>query len=575
MTTHTTRKPLKPLRRRHKSGSGNSHAIGFHHGAALMRLASAYPTLVKTFAEGVQNAVDVDVMASRIEIEVNRRLRFATISDNGKGTTPTKFGQALDTVATTNRKGVDAIGQFGIGLISPLGKCERFTFTSRPRRGADRKYRRWTFDCKAIAATERDPEIPVQVLTDADLPEGCWWSSQLRMEGLSTDRAIANIDIDQLVATITSTLAIVMRRLRTVLSIRIIEEDGSVTERKDVKAPEYTGEALPVHVVPTETGKVTFRLYRRVTKGRHIKQRTEVLVGRDGDDFRFPIKHLRISGLFPEGILTHLTSGLFEGEIVAEGVTLRAERQAFEQDAGYLDLGVAVEKWYAEIGKQWVDEAKDDSKAVRHQQLAVRSMSVVESMLAMPAYAHLKTSVVDKFKFGHVGETHAPTPKAKRPEGFSGITTGGGVGRDRSTEKGEGSARTPTDGRTSKDGHSPMAVAGPKGQKRHFVRGHSTGLIFDHQMLDEPNLYQFDPETGILTFNTRHPAWVLADEGNDQAIMRLQEYIAIQVLLCHAQPESVRATIQDSIEYGAAALAVWFTSADGIRRSTHDVKLAD
>lgn len=559
--------------RRGRRAAGNSHTIGFHHGEALKHLAATYSSLMKVIPEMAQNAVDKDVLATKVEIEVDYRgLRTVTVRDNGRGTTVQKFKGALLSVAVPHRKGLDALGQFGIGLISPLGKCKKFTFTSKPRRGGDGLYRRWTFDCAKIIGTDRDPDIPLEELSAGDLGSDCWWSSEMRLEGLTKDGPMSAVVIDDLVAKITSTIGIVMRRLKTVLSIRVISEDGTMVERNDVKAPEYVGIPLPVHVVVTPSGPVTFRLYKLAKR---VKHRTEVLVGKDGDDFRFPFKHVCLSGLFTETTVRHITSGLlFDGEIIASGVTLKPDRQAFVQDQALLEFGEALDKWYEEVGKQLVEEAKDDTKAVRHQQLGVRSMGVIEEMLSRPEFAHLKTEVVDKFQYGHVGDAHTDAKRLKKEPPFTGVTTGGGVGKDRDG-KGDGDDKEKGAERGRKDNHSPHAVAGPVGPKRHLVRGHSTGLVFDHQVLESSRLYQFDVKRGLLVFNTRHPAWVSAEERNDQAVMRLQEYVALQVLLCYAQPETVRATLEDSIDYSATTMMVWLAAADIVRRKSSDVSLGD
>src|SRR3989344_3717360 len=106
--------------------------IKFNQGRALLHLAGMYPTLLEVILELVQNALDKDVNATRIWIAINYQTRYLSVRDNGAGSSINRFNLALASVAEPGRKGEGSLGQFGIGLISPLGKCNRFTFISCP-----------------------------------------------------------------------------------------------------------------------------------------------------------------------------------------------------------------------------------------------------------------------------------------------------------------------------------------------------------------------------------------------------------------------------------------------------------
>ena len=106
--------------------------LGGAWGGMLLRAAQHYPTVHAVVLEAVQNACDPDVRAKEIWININQRDRSVTITDNGCGITEEQFLDRLATVSVQHRKGNEATGKYGLGLISPLGKCKRFFFTSCP-----------------------------------------------------------------------------------------------------------------------------------------------------------------------------------------------------------------------------------------------------------------------------------------------------------------------------------------------------------------------------------------------------------------------------------------------------------
>ena len=85
-----------------------------------MHVAKSYPYLLDVILETIQNAIDSG--ATRIAIAVDQKKRSVDIVDNGVGATKSKFEEALQSVCQT-MKMRDKLGQFGIGLISPLGSA--------------------------------------------------------------------------------------------------------------------------------------------------------------------------------------------------------------------------------------------------------------------------------------------------------------------------------------------------------------------------------------------------------------------------------------------------------------------
>jgi hypothetical protein len=90
-------------------------------------------------------------------------------------------------------------------------------------------------------------------------------------------------------------------------------------------------------------------------------------------------------------------------------------------------------------------------------------------------------------------------------------------------------------------------------------------LRFSYEMLMSSRLWEFDAETGVLTFNVRHPTWVRLDETdgkrtarNDRQIMHLQEWLTLKLLLIlsrHDEPDFdfdiARIPVDNEVKYYA------------------------
>ncbi len=550
------------------------HAISQHAGQALLRTAQTYPTLLKAGVEMVQNAVDDDVLASVIDIVVDRMKRTFVVRDDGFGTTPNKFASALATVGTPFRKGKDALGQFGIGLISPLGKCKVFQFTSRPkpRKGVAKgaKYHQWTFDCDSIVSMANAVHVPFKdvVPPPEKGEETPWWSSEMRLIETTEDAAVANFTLEELVRHIVSTIGRRLRRQKTRLSIKIIEKDGTVTEDKNVKVADFSGDPIPEYTVDTEkAGKVTFRLFSRI--GTKSKSPAQVLVGRAGRDERFSIRCLNLNRLMARNpSLQILQSGFFEGEILAENVELKPDRDAFRENEAFLDFGVALETWGDDVGKGLIEDAKKDTSDVRRQKLGILTMAVIEELIKQPEFAGLLRAI-ESATVGNVGPGHVGGKVLKDPASVIGMTLAG-------SKVGSGENGRPIPQRSedpkAKEAHVPKVVVGPKGQERKFVRGHSTGLMFCHDILEHSmRPFEFELKTGMLTFNIRHPAWVLVEEqGSDNAVLELQERIAVMAMTEAIQPDIVRENARPLVDQTITTFARLIVDGRKARRKAKD-----
>ena len=135
----------------------NRSHVTFNQGRALCKIAGEYPTLYESIMEAVQNAIDAN--ATEINIVLNRKSQHLAIRDNGDGVTMQEFEVALSKVCESVKER-GKLGQFGIGLISPLGKCKYFTFISSPSRARTEGYVEWKFVTDDIRAQALNVTVP-------------------------------------------------------------------------------------------------------------------------------------------------------------------------------------------------------------------------------------------------------------------------------------------------------------------------------------------------------------------------------------------------------------------------------
>lgn len=553
-------------------GVGNTTRIQFNEGQALLHLAGLYPSLLAVVLELVQNALDRDVRATRIGITINYRTRHLAVRDNGAGVSIEKFNASLRSVAQPGRKGEGSLGQFGIGLVSPLGQCEQFIFIScaAPRKS---DFHEWTFVTKDIVKQSEGLRIPVRSRPDLTLEETpgrgktrTSWRSEMSLTGFTTDDFKSRITMDVLVGAIQDRYAKTMQKSGTVISIDITGQDGKTERRPDVVAVDYRGRPLPEQVLnDPASGETKFRLFvaKKTAKGRSGR----VSVGVMGNDFTFPFHLFRqsCSDLLKPEAAEALVSGFFEGEILSEKCILHADRKAFKKDDAFVDFCCAIERWFDEYGSHCLSDLKSERQEVRFQELGLRSMKVLESLLKDPAHAQL-LSVVHSFGRGTVGPGHYDIGKKKavgeQDQSALSVQGGTGVSRAESPKEDPRNRENPT---AERKPHTPLTVAGPKGQTRKVVRNSSFGLQFAHEAMEgSTDLWRLDTIEGILAFNIRHPLWIACDV-RDTTLMKLQECVAMQALTLHMMPENFRPHQRQVLDEFTSSLVTWILSSDKAR----------
>ncbi len=546
--------------------------LGFNMGAILGHLAGRYPTLFDTILELVQNAIDTDVQATRVDIYVNFATRRLTVRDNGNGTTEEQFNAALRTIADPNRKGKDALGQFGIGLVSPVGKCRQHTFTSCPV-GQKTPYYQWVFDSAKLIASRDRLSVPMEERRDlvfgnvnSKTGQRLEWRSEMALDGFVKDDSISAISIDNLVHAIQDRFRVTMRRNRVKVNVIVVRPDGKKEERLNVSAPIFNGTPLEERVVSNSlAGRVKFTLF--VPKDRKGKIVTGVL----GNDFRFPMFYFlrSLEGQLDEEIIDALNSGFFEGEILAEKVTLLADRNSFAKDDAWISFAVAIEEWWKRWGEVLYSEVKQAKKSTRWQDIGTRAMSLLEKLFGDPKQAHL-LGVVKGLKFGSVGVNHADVPekKVKGEQSETSLAVGDDKGKTPNSPSGGRGPSGP--GEKERPDHIPLSVFGGRGTKRTIVKSNSLGLQFDYQRLLASEVWSFDDQTGLLTYNIANELFVACDERSDAALTRFQQFVAIQVLTLYSLLPGDRMVLKRAFDrlIQAEVFLILNSDAKGARKPT-------
>ncbi|HSX06711.1 MAG TPA: ATP-binding protein [Candidatus Saccharimonadia bacterium] len=501
-----------------------------HIGQALFRLANEYPTLTLTVVETVQNAIDASARTVYVGIDTQRRL--VVTLDDGDGVTEDRFQEALDSVCQGVKR-AGSLGRFGLGLISPLNKCDRFIFASQPDTPTGKRGNAnvWTFIGAEIKAQQYDvdvpyeerrtlPEIPRQFVESASRHYAAW-RTMVRIEGVTTDRVISTVDLDDLEHLIRSKLEIGMRDKGTTVHLVKLGAGSELLDKRDIDPEDYTGEPLEVVRHTGEAcGPVTFELYRaRKTGG---QRRGQVRIMRTGDNSPITWREFYTQALGSKKLqhvkeaFDALGSGYFEGMVYAENIELESRRTVFQLGEALDGLYVAIYAWYLNRGKALYEDEHEARREQRYQELGERSLAkFMERFATNPTFAAMAHRLMGILPEGVTDLPGSP------PENKSGERSGN-----------EAKPRTK---------RQPVIANPPKqtGDDGRRAPHPQVGLRFAYELLEgSSRLWEFDVEAGVLTFNVRHPIWTRLDETNgkhtpkhDGQIMHLQEWLALKLLL--------------------------------------------
>ncbi len=460
------------------------------------------------------------------------------VLDDGEGVSREKFRLALRSIGKGVKK-PGSIGRFGLGLISPLNKCEYFEFSSHPVDAE--KANNWTFAAKDIlpqhedmeipyTQTKRLPRVPTQFVELAASRYAAW-RTILRINTITTDKIIGVTDLDELESQVRTKLGIEMRKKKTSVHVVMISVDGEIEER-DIDPLEFTGEPLPVAEFTDEIcGTVRVQLYRAPRTGGQRKGLVTVM--QIGDNTQVPWNEFYTQALGARALeqpntktaFDILWSGYFEGVIFAEKVELDVSRGMFKIGDPLRALYKAIARWYEEQGAQYYEDEKEARRDERWHELGRKSLA---NVLARLLKGDKDSRALARLLVGAL-------PEAARARE---------VERQRE-DTDDGSDAT----KDAPDKPKKRVVADPPESKPrpHDPRERplSFTLRFAYEVLPHSTrLWEFDAETGVLTFNVRHPTWAKLDEtkgkhtsSNDRQIMHLQEWLTLKLLLILARRE--------------------------------------
>ena len=516
------------------------HRVGVNIGQNLVHLANFYPTLTLTVAEAVQNATDAGAKA--IFVGVDTRRRTVIVLDDGSGATEAQFMEVLQSVC----KGIKppgSIGRFGIGLWSPLNRCTSYTFASQPDgpQGAPEVANVWTFNCAAIKATEKDldiecveqsalPPIPRQFVGPAGECSATW-RTMLQLNEVTTERMVGTVDFGDLERQIRK-FETALRANGTVVYLVSLDTKGEVLQRRKVEAEDFTGEPLAVFTHKGEAcGTVTFALLRaRKVAG---QRGGKVRFRRTGDPAHIPWddfykqangrqRSKNVKEAFDENGLKQafdaLRSGYFEGTISADGIELDPRRNVFLMGDALNGLYVAILAWYIKRGKALYEDEHELRREQRYEALAQQSLArVLEKFGTSSTFAAMAHRLFGVLPVGAASDDEGQPDKPDRPE--------------RQKRRPQQESQDPRPKRKR------IVVRPPRRDPAATPYLRPT-LQFAYELLGaNEHLWEFDAESGVLTFNILHPIWRKVDETdgkhtprNDNMVMALQEWLVFELL---------------------------------------------
>jgi hypothetical protein len=366
----------------------------------------------------------------------------------------------------------------------------------------------------------------------------------VNMKGITDDKVISLMDLDELESETLSKLGNEMRRKRVKVLVVLIDDKGRV-DRREITASDFAGEKLPeVSYNDNEAGKVTISLYRAQRRSGVRRGLVSIMEANNPSSIsiRDFARQARASKWKEEteAVIAALTSGYFEGTISASGIDMHPERTRFENNDALKSLYYVLGLWFEEHGKAQFKNEQNESRETRYQELGLKSQKRLLEFLHLPAGERLMATIRSTVKFGRLGDGHV-TPESGRPNGpepMPSVRVGqGGAGTPRKPSATPQPPR-PVDRDRDRPGDTPLGTTGPRGNTRRLVRGDSQGLWYEHSdLVANSHLWELDIEMGVLTFNVRHPLWTRLDETNGKhmprnarMIMHLQEWLTLQVL---------------------------------------------
>lgn len=555
-----------------------------HEGKSLLYITNAYPTITRVILEMVQNSLDSE--ATVITVVIDYKTKTLAVRDNGCGMSPAKFSDALRSVCSSSKER-DKLGQFGIGLLSPLGKCKGFVITSAAK--ADKhQYHRWIFDSEKILKSRTLPKIPFVPMLNLFYAASSAksvkdrvpvdWRTEVCLDHFSNDKSINSVSLIELKSLVLGQFSEAMRKLNASVNVTIKRAGSAKKEFDSFKAANFNGERLGEIVYgDKKSERTSFDIY--LAPKTKLGRKGQIVIGIEGNDFRIPVSlFLRSVSELDSDITSFLTSGTFEGSIISSSCELHTNRKEFLDNEARLNFLINLEAWVKNHGQKHVVSIKDGERDTWLQAVGSLAINQLESRLKNQ-FPYL-LDVVKTFRVGTIGPGHQGFSEAKQQQGFSSANKFGRKNGKSHDEADQLMQNIPNVDREPMlhPGHTPFTVAG-EGNKRRKVRGHSTGMQFVYEELPgNDHHWEFDAETGILTFNMRSDIWEKMERSEkketvERNLILYQQYIAIKALELQLQPPSFRPQIFEFLQQELKSSAIFITQSSFLqpRKSKSEV----
>lgn len=520
-------------------------AIGVHMGNILLLIASRYPRLHDVILEVVQNALDAS--AKRIDVVINLQRRAVSAFDNGFGVNESEFAQALTSIGQSIKPGktrcgkFNPLGQFGLGLIAPIGKCSTYRFISHSARPGKRTaFVEYSFDIKNLKTAKEIEGIDSWPRVDIDRDAKTWWNTYVNLKELINDDTITGIDFDDLVRDIMDRYGEAIRQGQVDLTIKFTSRDGKYQEIK-IDPPEFSGEPLEEMVMEGKyCGKVSLKLYLLSQPVAKTKARLLFCVPRS--DFRLPWRQISRQALKilreDDKIFEVFNSGLFEGVISIENCQVTFERDAFVACDALVDFFILLEDWAMNHGLKHVEAVSAQQRDTRFQDIGIQAVAALEKFLDLNPTA-FQSSL--SFLCGTISDGHTEVPGRRKAVDSKVKGTGTHQAPD-----GTGQAREekPKEPRGEQEKRTHITVGGPLGSGRVAIKGQKGFTLVIEAIRNSSERYVVEENIGIIRVNSRHPDFSRCNKKQTQVFLRQYLfYIMLIVLSKYSVPEMNRAGI--------------------------------
>lgn len=513
--------------------------IGFDLGNVLRLLAARYPTIHSVVLELIQNMIDEDATRGTIHIDLKRRELKAL--DNGTGVNEEEFERVLQSIGRTRKiprrakllSGLERMGQFGIGIIAPIGKCEVYRFLSRSAKRRKPKTRIVEFVFDQVSISEESTGISRRLRADIDRSKP-WWNTMVHLRKISRQRSISQINLGRLISDIVDKFGVAMRASKLDLQIKLTDENGMVTEEK-VEPPEFQGEMLDKVVLRgKKCGEVTLELWQ-LPKPKP-KTRVRLLFSIAGDAFQVPWRDFShtTAGLIDDLVVQVLNTGIFEGRITVTKCKLRPERDGFKVNDALVDFLLLLLEWAEKTGQKWLDRLDAMKRDTRHQDAGKRSLNVVDTLLR--THPALFEPALELLKRAAITDDHTPTGRGKDSKQSS-ASPKRPAGKGRQSPEGERGRR----GENTAQVH--VSAGGPRGKIRTEVKGQHGFTLLMEPLPGEIQRCVTDTDRGTITINVRHPDFAQC-EARETTLTRYIELIVFWELSLLSVPEMSRDAIE-------------------------------